>query len=110
MKSLAYKPYTEQEAAIALAISDCDAMTGKDIARDLLAGVIEFEDNELDRLAVFKGVTVDYMIEHDPAFRRYSDPRKDIAVKLLRSGADAEYAAEICGLSVDLVKELTNHK
>ena len=108
MKTLAYIPYTVRETAAALDITDCDAMTGEDIARDLLNGVVIFEHYELDRLAEYKGVGVEYLIEHDPSFRRYADVRREIAVRLLRSGADTEYTAEICGLDMDVVEEIIN--
>ena len=105
-----YRLLTPDDVACALAIEDCDEMTGKQIARDMLAGVVEFTCDELIKLAEYKGVTAGFLMENDPAFSLYTDPataaRKSIALNLLRRGADYELAAEICGLPLDTVRNL----
>ena len=108
-----YKPYTVQEFVRALSLYDepgYDGVKGETIARDMLSGVVEIEHDELEALAAHKNVTVEYLTEYDPSFKRYSDPafetRKTIAAKLLKSGAEVEFAAEICGLTVGKVREL----
>ena len=110
METLNYVPFTANEVALTLEYSDCDEMTGEYIARAMLSGVEEFTDDELDELAAYKGVTIEYLTEHDPAFQRYSDPgtvlRISIAAKALKLGVNAEVAAEICGLSLDKVQAL----
>ena len=110
MGAFAYAPYTAQETALALSISDCDDMMGEDIAKNMLRGVLKVTRKELSKLAAFKGVSVTYLTEHDPAFRRYADPvmevRKAVAKNILRRNVGAEFAAEVCGLPVHVVERL----
>lgn len=110
MRKSKFTPFTANEVALALGISDLDELTGEHIAGDMLAGIVELEDYELETLASYKGVSVSYLTEHDPAFLQYTDPvtraRKEIAAKLLCNGMDTETAAEITALPPDIIKKL----
>ena len=111
MSYLTYVPYTVKEVALALGISDCDEILGEEIARDMLSGVVEFTPAELERLADYKDVDLEYIIEHDPSFGRYACPksiaaRKAGAASLVDEGHDSEFAAEFCGFDVSVVERL----
>jgi hypothetical protein len=108
-----YIPFTAIELADALSLCDfidSDEADGNrlDIAQDMLAGVVAFEERELVRMATFKGLTVEELIELEPALTEYRDPemetRKAIAEKLLTAGYAVEIAVEMCGLPVTKVK------
>ena len=66
-----YFPVTAHEVADALVIADCEDMTGVYIAKDMLSGLIGFTVNELKRIAVYKDISLDFLIHNDPAFRDY---------------------------------------
>ena len=124
MYTFTYVPFTAQEVAFALGISDCDELTGIDIARDMLEGTVKFTREELKILAAYKGVSVTYLTEHNPAFWRYADygctpkkqafcaagmvmeTRREVASKLLQRKLDAEFASEICGLPLTVIRKL----
>jgi len=107
-----YFPYNAEEVAMVLAIEDCDEILGVNIAFDMLAGKIDFTYEEIQLLAAARDVTSRFMIENDPAFKRYNDTTNitkiTIAHRLILSGAEVEFAAEICGLHPDTVRSLVD--
>ena len=66
-----YAPVTAHEVADALGIVDCEDMTGEYIAGDMLSGVIMFTVTELNTIAAYKGISLDFLIHKDPAFEDY---------------------------------------
>jgi hypothetical protein len=104
-----YVPLTPEEVAFALSLAD-EADNGVYIAWEMMNGLTEFTHDELELLADLREITVDELIESDPRFESYADPvektKKRIAKKLLALGKDAEFAAELCGLTLEKVKKL----
>jgi len=105
MMAFSYVPYTAHEVALALGFTDCDDMTGKNIAQDMLLGKPRFNRRELVKLAAYKGVSVTYLTEHDQSFRRYADRetavKRTIASRAVERHLGVEFAAEITGLTLD---------
>jgi hypothetical protein len=95
-------PFTAREVALALKIFDCEDMLGEDIAKEMLDGLMEFSREELEKLAAFKGLSLEFLTENDPSLRRYEDPvlkaRKGIASNLINRGFCIMFVNEICGL------------
>lgn len=100
MSTHVYTPLTAGEVAKVLAITDCDELAGERIADDMLNGLVEFTEDEVTRLAAYKGICYDELSILDPRFKRYAKKERLIAKKLIDKGFDAEFAAEICGLDV----------
>jgi hypothetical protein len=80
------------------------------IAGEMLAGKVLFTEDKLNRLAKYKGLTVDEFIKANKTLEGYCDPvttaRLDIAKRILQKGFGRKMAAELTGLPLKTIKKL----
>ena|GEM_PF-2688917 len=93
-------------------VSSLKEKTGYAIAQDMLDGVVEFTEHEIEQVANYKNVSVEFLITNDEKFKKFTSngigTKIMIATKLIHSGADISFVAEICELSLNTVKDLIN--